>query len=297
MKVLKKIGIAGAAASAALFAGVSWGSGVAHAANGPAQYTAKSATSAVSGYFAHEFGAYFTHITSYIGSDGNSISQLKPGPANGAGVGLCNQTTGEAAQAGQVLNTGGLTTNVDYGVGNLGAPVSNNNPCQNGTVGITGTLISNVPVGHTVRVDILFDQKHAHNGCHAGQAVFLAEDLSAGTGVTKSSPCVSLPSGTVFNEGDAGVTADDTNVAPLPLQSIPQSDSEDNMLVRFAHVNLNGNSPTGEIKGTIQNNSAWTTFPVGSTSNGLTPPGGSLLLAPGVFSSDHFLVKVGGATG
>lgn len=270
----------------------------ARAASGPPQYTAKSATTAVSGYFASAFGVYFTHVTSYIGSDGNSIAQLNPGATNGAGVGLCDQTTGEAAQAGDVL-TSPTTVNVDYSTGVFGAPVSNGNPCQNGDVnpGGASVLLANVPVGHTTEVDILFDQHHPHNGCVAGQVKFLAMDISAHNGVTRESPCVTLPPGTVFNEGDAGVTADDTAVAPLPLQAVPQADTEPNMLVRFAHVKLNGNSPHGEVMGSIQNNGAWTAFPVGSTVSGLTPPGGSLLLAPGVFASDHFIVKVGGAIG
>ena len=296
MSIRRRLAVLAAVPALVVGAGLAAG-GSAHAANGPPQYTAKSATHAVSGYFASAFGAYFTHITTYIGSDGNSISQLDPSAANGAGIGLCDQTTGEAVQVGQVLNPGLLTTNVDFGIHNLGPAVSNNDPCQNGTTGITGTLLFNVPVGNTVEVDILFDQRHPHNGCHAGQVVFLAQDLSAHNGVTKQSPCIWVPHGTVFTEGDAGVTADDTNVAPLPLQVIPQADTEPNMLVRFAHVKLNGNAPDGEIKGSIQNNGAWTTFPVGSTSNGLPTPGGSLLVAPGPFFDDHFLVKVGGATG
>lgn len=294
MSIRRRLAVLAAVPALVVGAGLA-ATGSAHAANGPVQYTPKSSSHAVSGYFASAFGVYFTHITSYIGSDGNSIAQLDPTAANGAGLGLCDQTTAEAVQVGQVLNPGLATTDVDYGLGNLGPAVSNNDPCQNGTVGVTGTLLHLVPVGHTVRVDILFDQRHPHNGCHAGQVKFLAQDLSAHNGVTIESPCRWLPHGTVFNEGDAGVTADDTLTAPLPDQSPIQSDTEPNLLVRFAHVFLNGNSPTGEIKGSIQNNSAWDTFPVDSTSNGQPPLGGSVLLAVGRFFDDHFIVKVGGA--
>jgi hypothetical protein len=188
--------------------------------------------------------------------------------------------------------------NVDFATGDFGAAVQNNDPCQNGAIDPGGAtaLLSGIPVTHTTEVDILFDPHHAHNGCHAGQVTFLAEDLSAHNGVTKQSPCITMPPGTVFTEADAGAIVNNTTVSQLP-GSIPEPDGGSYILVRFAHVDLNGNSPTGEVKGTIQNNSAWTAYPVGSTNNGAVPPGGTLLLGTSVFFDDHFTVDEGPAVG
>lgn len=272
--------------------------GTAQAGTGPVQYTHKSANTAVAGYFASAFGVYFTHIGGYIGSDGNSLAQLDPAPDNGAGYGMCNQSTGVAAQIGVVVNPGGATKNIEYSAGIFGAPVNNGDPCQNGNVNPGGavTLFAGVPIGDTVNVEVLFDGHHAHNGCHARQVLFLAQDITAHNGITRQSPCIWMPFGTVFNEAEAGVTADDTLVAPLPDQAGVQADTEPNMLMREAHVFAAGNGPNGVVHGSIlMPNSAWDIYPVASTSNGLAPLGGTVLLAPGVPRSDHFVVKIGGS--
>lgn len=144
--MLKKI-LIGTVASAAVL-GISWGA-TANASVGPAEFSSTGSQS-ISGYFAHALNnsVSFTHITSYAGSDGShTIEQLPvttsvtPGSANilgAAGIGLCNQSTGAAAQVGLVYVGGGLV-DVVYGTGNFKAPVVNNSDlCQNGIVNPTG---------------------------------------------------------------------------------------------------------------------------------------------------------------
>jgi hypothetical protein len=273
------------------------------------KWTSK-AHAAVAGYYAQATGQQdpvaFTHATSYLGNDGQSNQEkftpsAPPAIQNGGGIGLCDQSTSEAVQVGDVY-VGGGQLNVVYGFGHFGAPVNNGDPCENGIVAPTAghVLLTGIPVNDTVRVDILYDGHHAHNGCHAGQVLFLAQDLSA-SGPLARSYCIWMPHGTEFTEGDAGVVADTTNVASIPdLVNVPLPDTfrSENLLMTFAHVAFNANSLTGgpEVKGSLQSSPFWTAFPVASTNNGQPVPAGSLLLATGQFRSDHFRVYVGDAT-
>lgn len=267
-------------------------------------YTTKSATGAVAGYFASAPDTYFTHITSYIGSDGPTWGKLHPGTSNGAGDGLCDQTTGDAVQEG-IVNNGDGTMTIGYDAGVFNVTSTDGDKCHAGTIAGNSSssigfhpLITGVPITHTVVVDVLSDQHHAHNGCPAGTIVFTAEELG-NPGMFHRSICVAAPGGfrTVFNEADTGTVADDTTVAPLPDSPVIQPDSTVDELGGFAHVTLSGNAPHAVVHGSFQSNSSWTAFPVASTSNGAAPPAGSLLIAPRVFASDHYRVRIGGATG
>jgi hypothetical protein len=278
--------------------------------NGHVYYTPKGAT-ATAGYEASALGVYFTHQYSYAGSDGPTLEQLSPATVsggtitsitNGAGIGLCDQNTGDDADLG-VINIGGGLKDVVWATGVFTAPAKDGNDlCHNGlpvsSIPSSQILIANVPIGDTIVLNELSDQHHAHNGCAAGTILFEAQDLS-NPAIIHDSPCVSAPGGssTVFNEADQGTVADDQTVAPLASQTVPQPGGVAGSLAVFAHDTLSANTPTGTVHGSFQSIPNWTVFAVASTSNGMAVPGGTLLLAPGPFSEDHSTVFVGGAVG
>jgi hypothetical protein len=126
------------------------GAGLAAAASasasvGPVQYTPAGADS-ISGYYAHaeNDSINFTHLASRVGGDGqHSIEQLPVSSVTGtvsiggaAGIGLCNQGTGQAAQIGLVYVGGGLMDVVDA-TGYLAAG-NNSDLCQGGIVNPSG---------------------------------------------------------------------------------------------------------------------------------------------------------------
>jgi hypothetical protein len=260
------------AATAALAAPVA-GAGV---VNAP-KYT-NATSNAVSGYFASAGGTTFTHIEGYSGSNGtNSLENIGTAASNGVGVGLCNQTSGDALQAGIVYN-GSHTKSVDWATGTFGTAQSNNDKCENGLVTLSPIAFSgldNIAVSDTVAFQILYDGHHSHNGCSAGNVLFLASDVTANPGVWISSGCQWV--GTVtYNEADAGVVADSQGMTPPATQ----------YLATFAHLGLSGHASGHSVHGSFQNNSNWSAFPVFSTTNGLSS--GGKVLAPQAFSHDHF---------
>jgi hypothetical protein len=284
MKFLVLLAMAASCAGLALLPGVTPAATAATAAraavSGSPQYTAKSAA-AVAGYFANSIDVNFTHVQGREGGNGSDgdIGLLGTGSTNGAGIGMCDGSTGVAAQLGDV-NLGGGMMNVDYGVGAFAGPAKNNGDlCQNGVVNPGGavSLLGDIPSSHTVDISILFDGRHAHNGCHAGQVLFVAQDRSNPSNL-KESPCIWLPRGTVFTEIDTGVVADTT------LLSTPANVP----LVTFAHLlaSANLNDGAGTVHGSFQTDADWTVWPVVSTSNGT--PQGSVLLTEGPFASDHY---------
>lgn len=294
--------VAGGAALAAITAAA----GTAHAASGPVSYTPAGAHS-ISGYYAHALnnGVNFTHITSYVGSNGTHtieqlpVSTLSPVAIKGAaGIALCNQQTGAAAQVG-IVNDGDGTVSVVAATGGFQAPANNDDLCQGGIVNPLGTnsggssfrvLKTGLPDDNTVSLDILYDNAHAFtyrgHRFSAGTIVFSATDLSA-PGVSYTASVLEFHHGLVFNEGDAGAVAD--TQASIPLTGTPPlADGDANLLERFAHVALNGNQVNGpEVFGSIQNTAAWTAFPVASKASN------HVYLAPSVFKSDHFSEFVG----
>lgn len=274
-------------------------------------------TNSVSGWFANAQTVEFTHIHGYIGSDGQgTIGQFSPATipgtiANGGGLGLCDQFNGRAAQLGDVYIGGGLM-DVVYATGWFQPPVVNNaDLCENGVVNPAelndsqhsfGVLLANVPINDTIDADILFNGNHGFNGFghhhNRGDVVFIVQDISANPGVEVQATS-HMWSGTEFGEADAGVVQDSTLVNVLPL-AVPEPDGNTNLLIRFAHLMLNGNDDvTGaEVHGSLQSNADWTAYPVAADKNGGPATAGNpVYLAPGVFRNDHFSEFVGSPVG
>jgi hypothetical protein len=228
----------------------------------------------VSGYFASSLGTDFTHVSGFVGSNGtHSLENLAPSSNNGVGIGLCNQTTGMALQAGDVYLGAGLM-DADFTFGVQGAPLYFGDRCANGVVAAPmGTLLHNVPVTDTIAYQVLYSRTHFHNGCAPGQAVFEAENVTGNPGIWISSPCVTMPPGTVFNEADAAAVAVTTLLAPPAV----------NYLFTEAHLGLTN---AAGHHGTFQSDPAWTAFRVNSSSNAAAS--GSQLLVPQLFTADHF---------
>jgi hypothetical protein len=303
--------LAAAAIAMALAAGGAAAAPAARAGISPViKYTVKgsSAQGAVAGYFAQTSGLQrpvgFTDEVSYLGNDGqrnqekfavNTTSDV----TNGGGIGLCDPNTHVAVQEGDTYIGGGLM-DVVFGAGTFGPAINNGDPCENGIVNPFSTaLLENIPVDDTVLVNILYDGHHAHNGCHAGQVLFLAQDLSAASPLVRSN-CIWLPRGTVFTEADAGVTADAVDLSALP-GGVPQPNIRRSPygLMTWAHALLSGNylDGPGTVHGSFWNSSLWTAYTVAATSNGFAPPAGTLLIAPGVVNDDSFRVYEGFANG
>lgn len=301
----KKIGLAVVplAAAAALALG-----GVAQASVGPVQFTPAGANS-ISGYYAHAENdtVNFTHLATREGGDGShTIEQLPVTTATGhtigtvggaAGIALCNQTTGNAAQLGLVYVSGGLV-DVVYATGTFpAAPVNNNDKCQGGLVNPSGAkyLAGPFPDNNSVDLDILYDAANPHPAFRGhsfakGTIIFSATNLGA-PGVSYLAGVLSP--GKAFNEADAGVVADTQTLVPLggvPPYPYNGHNSDPSELEGFSHTLADGNSvlPGGtETHGTFYSNPAWGAFPVASNANGKT------YLGPTQFVDDGFLELVG----
>jgi hypothetical protein len=259
-------------------------------------FTEKS-DSGVAGWKASGFGESFTQVTSYIGTP-HSFEQFDPSSTNGIAVGLCNQSTGEAAQIADIYQgvvDGQPVYNVEAFTGAFGAAATSNDPCLNGiNPGAEITLLSDIPVGNTAEVALHYTPQVGH---HAPKMLYFAEDLTNPSYVTEVQN-VELPAHTVFTEAEVGVVADDTSVAPLADQNVPTARSSSYVLGVFAHVDITGqNILSGDYAVAPMQSSTpeWNTQAVGSTSNGLG--GGSILLAPTSWESDATQVQAGGAVG
>jgi hypothetical protein len=298
--------------------GVQWGSGIANASVGPVQYTPAGADS-ISGYYAHAVNDTidFSNLTTYMGTDGqDTLAQLPVSTVTGtvsiggaAGIGLCNQDSGNAAQLGAV-NVGGGKTDIVDATGFFTAG-NNNDLCQGGIVnpdGVNGTVAGKkatfgVLAGpfsdtDTVVLNVLYDPHAAYTfkGKHhaAGTITFAVTDLSA-PGVSYQAS-VSAP-GKVFDEADAGAIADTQTLVPLsgtPPYLNPgvngNLNADPQLLEGFSHTQFSGNTevPGGpEYHGSFYSSPVVTAFPVASSANSKT------YLGPTVFSEDHFLELVG----
>ena len=252
-----------------------------------ARYT-NANTDPVAGWFASaDGGGYFTHVYGYIGSNGTaSLNQLSASPANGAGLGMCNQSTGYAAQIGDIY-TGGGSMEVAYGFGTFGPAKSFSDPCANGVVDPAPGVLLHASIRDTIVGQILYNAYQDHNGCRPGDALFEAEDLTSSPGVWHSSGCVPVGRGALYDETDVGVVADTTGM------SAPAA----NLLAVFAHVGLSENlNGGGTAHGSFQTDPNWTVFPVFSTGTG-NGPESAALLAPTAFANDHTTVLAGTPTG
>jgi hypothetical protein len=311
--------LAAAVAVPALGLGVALAvTGTAGASVGPVQYTPAGQFS-ISGYYAHALNDTidFSHLTSYAGSDGNHTIEQLPvttfpvstlHPVGGAaGIALCNQQTGKAAQVG-LVNAGSGLVDIVYATGTL-TTSNNGDKCQGGLVnpdGLNtgyehfGVLVSGIPDNNTDALDILYDAHAAYSfkGHHhaAGTVTFAVTNLGA-PGVSYQASVNIHGYNVVFNEADAGAIADTQHLVPLS-GTPPYANSgvggnlnaDPQLLEGFSHTQADGNSvlPGGtEVHGSFYSNSAWTAFPVASSANGKT------YLGPTVFSEDHFLELVG----
>lgn len=310
----KKILFSGAAAAGA--AALLALGGVAHASVGPPSFTPAGANS-VAGYYAHALDdtINFTDLTSYVGSDGSHtleqlpvsvISSSSGGSSIGgaAGIALCNQSTGKAAQLG-VVNDGDGTVSVVYATGTFGAAVSNGDKCQNGIVNPAGlktgyahfgVLAAAIPDNNTNSLRIEYDPRDnfSFGGHHftAGTVVFAETNLGA-PGVSHVTSVNIHGYGVTFNEADAHVFADTQHVVPLPgTMPYPYAghNSDPGLLAGFSHTQWSGNSvvPGGtEVAGSFYSSNVVTAFPVGAAKNGKVYEGVTK------FVNDGFLALVG----
>jgi hypothetical protein len=139
------------------------GSGVAANAsvlNTP-EYTTAGVNSIAGWYGTANNGVAPTHLSAYLGSSGNSsLSNLPQAVVDstgkitsvpgGLGMALCDATTGEAVQVGDV-NIGGGKMDVVAASGDFGTAINNNDRCQNGVVNPTASTGS-----HTVSETVAF---------------------------------------------------------------------------------------------------------------------------------------------
>jgi hypothetical protein len=311
MKFSRRLAAAISVLTLALGAGLA-ASGTANAGVGPIQSTPTGANS-ISGYYAHAINnsVDFTHLATTEGGDGqHSIEQLPVSVTSGntvlqvngaAGIGICNQSTGNAAQVGLVY-IGGGQVDVVYATGTFTAPnpPNNNDKCQGGIVNPGGGkyLAGPFPDNNSVDLDILYDAANPHPAFHGhvfakGTIIFAATNLGA-PGVSYTAGVLSP--GRTFDEADAGVVADTNNdtalagTAPFPYAGHNTNPSE---LEGFSHTLADGNSvlPGGtETHGTFYSNPAWSAFPVDAVKNG------KVYLGPTAFVNDGFLVLVGAPT-
>lgn len=277
--------------------------GVASASVGPVQDTPAGANS-ISGYYAHAENdtVNFTHLATREGGDGNhTIEQLPAWGGAGsevggaAGIALCNQATGNAAQLGLVYVGNGLV-DVVYATGTFSAG-NNGDLCQGGLVNPTGAkvLASNIPDNNSVDLDVLYDAANPHPSFRGhsfakGTIIFAATNLGA-PGVSYLAGVLSP--GRAFNEADAGVVADtatDTALTGTFPAAYNGHNSDANELEGFSHTLADGNSvlPGGtETHGTFYSNPAWGAFPVDAVANNHTYEGVT------TFTDDGFLDLVG----
>jgi hypothetical protein len=156
--------------------------------------------------------------------------------------------------------------------------------------GYASILLRNVPSRDTMQLEVLYDGLHSHNGVGPGNATIVAHDLSNPSSSTVNTNGVSGPvfptPHSEFYEADAGAIG----AAGRPQDSLPSDVGPDangpNLLVKLAHVQLNGNNEnTGqEVHGTLQSDAAWEAVPVTVHSHG------DIAAAVSVFKSDHFSV-------
>jgi len=164
-------------------------------------------------------------------------------------------------------------------------------PCMSAVLprGLARAVLKHVPDADTIKLDLLFDGEHAHNGTSAGNASFIATDLSHPTANQVNTP------GPVFGDRDGDATSEfyeaqngligvkgGTPTASLPSLIVPDVRFP-NMVAVEAHGALNGNSLTGEVFGSFQSGAAWTVTP------DVTEQGGNVITgAVSQYRSDHF---------
>jgi hypothetical protein len=155
--------------------------------------------------------------------------------------------------------------------------------------GSAAVLLEGVPTRDTVQLDVIYDGANAHNGATAGNATFVANDLSSPSSASIDTSGTSTPFPTAdneFYEADAGVIgAEGAPRSSLAGDVLPDSKGP-HLVVKLAHVQLNGNNLNNgrEVRGTLQSDAAWKAVPVTYHHNG------DIAGAVSVFKADHFSV-------
>ena len=313
---------------AAVFAVPVLVAGVALAAGGAAHAVVPNVVSnGVVGYSAVENGneAYFTHQVSQFGLGDPQYSVNDPKiPVNpflagvlnslhvdqwsrfslppglnvaAARVGFCGGTRqyGPGANAGttiQELIIPVSATRYDVLAVEGQFPANGGNVCLSSELptGYAALVLKNIPLSDTVQLQLLFDGAHPHNGTHAGDATFIATDLSEPTSQQVNTNDNSGPGrvftrtgGSQFYEAENGIIGA-TGSATQSLAATILPDSRfPNLATVEAHVLLNANVINGhEVQATLQSNADWDAVADVTQVNGVIDG------APGVFKSDHF---------
>ena len=162
-------------------------------------------------------------------------------------------------------------------------------PCMSAVIltGRAAIVLRHVPDRDTVKMDLLFDGLHAHNGTHAGFASFIATDLSSPTANQVNSDQQvfgRMGRTSEFYEAQNGLVGvqGGTPTSSLPSLIVPDVRFP-NMVMVEAHGALNGNSLNGEVFGSFQSGQAWTVTP------DVTEQGGNVITgAVSQYKSDHF---------
>jgi hypothetical protein len=153
-------------------------------------------------------------------------------------------------------------------------------------------VLHSIPDRDTVKLDLLYDGEHAHNGTFPGYASFIATDLSVPAANQVNSATAVFPVGgsghsSEFFEAQDGLLGANggTPTSSLAGTVLPDSNFPD-LVFKEAHVLLNGNDiATGtEITASLQSGAAWTVVPDAAEQ------GDVITGAPSVFKSDHFSV-------
>jgi hypothetical protein len=266
---------------------------------------------------------YFTHITSYFGLGnpqyGKKNPVLQPNKlltilldktklgmwvpftnptgftVNAARVGLCGGT--EYGKGGSNAGTTAQeliipVTPRTYDVVAIEGQFANSpqgDSCLDSTLpsGSAAVLLSDVSDRDTVQLDVIYDGLHPHNGVPAGNATFVATDLSTPSAaqISTSKPVFKTPH-SEFYEADAGLVGATGRPTSSLAGDVLADSNGPNLAVKLAHVQLNGNNTsTGhEVHGTLQSDAAWTAVPV------VYHAYGDYAGAVSVFFSDHFSV-------
>lgn len=164
-------------------------------------------------------------------------------------------------------------------------------PCMSAVLpsGVAEAVLKHIPDRDTIKLDLLFDGEHAHNGTTAGNASFIATDLSHPTAnqVNTDTPVFggeSMDATSEFYEAQNGLIGvkGGTPTASLPSEIVPDVNFP-GLVAKEAHGALNGNSLNGEVFGSFQSGQAWTVTP------DVTEQGGNVITgAVSQYRSDHF---------
>jgi len=166
-------------------------------------------------------------------------------------------------------------------------------PCMSAVIltGEAAIVLRHVPDRDTVKLDLLFDGFHAHNGTFPGYASFIATDLSSPTANQVNSnhrvfPTRATGRTSEFYEAQNGLIGvrGGTPTSSLPSLIVPDVNFP-NLVMKEAHGALNGNdiATASEVFGSFQSGAAWTVTP------DVTEQGGNVITgAVSPYKSDHF---------